>query len=53
MEKTISACGVLCSACPAYMAASKGIAHQKRTAKAWQRIYGLLRSVFGQRLSRP
>ena len=37
----ISVCGVLCSECPAYLGASKGIAHRKRTIEAWQRIYGL------------
>ncbi|HTR22777.1 MAG TPA: DUF3795 domain-containing protein [Terriglobales bacterium] len=39
MRKQISACGVICSDCPAYRAAEKGIAHQKRTAEAWLRIY--------------
>jgi hypothetical protein len=37
----ISACGVLCSVCPAYLGQSKGVAHQTRTAEAWNRIYGL------------
>lgn len=37
----ISACGVLCSECPAYLGAAKGIEHQSRTAEAWHRIYGL------------
>jgi len=37
----ISACGVLCSDCPAYLGKSKGVAHQKRTAAAWRRIYRL------------
>lgn len=37
----MSACGVLCSECPAYLGASKGIAHQERTVEAWERIYGL------------
>lgn len=41
MDSRMSACGVLCSDCPAYLAATKGVAHQKRTAEAWQRIYGL------------
>lgn len=41
MSSMISSCGVICSDCPAYMAASKGAAHQKRTATAWRRIYGL------------
>lgn len=37
----MSACGVLCSECPAYQAAAKGIEHQRRTVEAWRRIYGL------------
>jgi NAD(P)H-nitrite reductase large subunit len=37
----MSACGVLCSECPAYHGAQKGIEHQRRTVEAWQRIYGL------------
>jgi hypothetical protein len=37
----MSACGVLCSKCPAYHAKTKGIAHQKRTVEAWHRIYRL------------
>lgn len=37
----ISACGVMCSACPAYLGHIKGDAHQEQTAEAWQRIYGL------------
>ena len=37
----ISACGVICSACPAYLGATKGIDHQKLTVEAWHRIYGL------------
>lgn len=37
----ISACGVLCSECPAYLGQSKGVAHQQRTVEAWKRIYGL------------
>ena len=43
-EKTISmmsACGVMCSECPAYRAASKGPAYQQQVAEAWHRIYGL------------
>jgi len=36
-----SACGVTCSDCPAYHAAAKGRAHQRRTAEAWRRIYHL------------
>ena len=38
--KIMSACGVLCSDCPAYLGSAKGLAHQKRTAEAWRRIYG-------------
>ena len=41
MARMMSACGVLCSNCPAYQGTSKGVAHQKRTADAWLRIYGL------------
>ena len=37
----MSACGVLCSECPAYHAAEQGRAHQERTVEAWRRIYGL------------
>ena len=37
----MSACGVLCSDCPAYLGAAKGVEHQERVAAAWQRIYGL------------
>ncbi len=37
----MSACGVLCSECGAYLAASKGPAYQKEVADAWHRIYGL------------
>jgi hypothetical protein len=37
----ISACGVICSDCPAFDGAAKGSAHQQRTADAWRRIYGL------------
>lgn len=37
----ISACGVLCSSCPAFGGKAKGIEHQKRTAAAWKRIYRL------------
>ena len=41
----MSACGVLCSECPAYLAAEKGSAHQRRTIEAWHRIYGLNETV--------
>jgi hypothetical protein len=37
----MSACGVLCSDCPAFIAASKGIEYQKQVVEAWHRIYGL------------
>lgn len=37
----MSACGVLCSKCPAYLAESKGLAYQKQVAEAWHRTYGL------------
>ncbi len=43
MTRMMSACGVLCSDCPAYFADAKGVAHQERTASAWQRIYGLMK----------
>ena len=39
MAALMSACGVLCSGCPAYLGEAKGVAHQQRTADAWQRIY--------------
>ncbi len=41
MTKMMSACGVMCSGCPAYHGATKGIGHQRRTVEAWRRIYGL------------
>lgn len=41
MATMISACGVLCSDCPAYLGDEKGVAHQQQTAAAWKRIYGL------------
>ena len=41
MTQTMSACGVLCSSCPAFNASLKGVAHQNRTAAAWRRIYRL------------
>ena len=37
----ISACGVLCSNCPAFESGQKGVAHQKSVVEAWERIYGL------------
>lgn len=41
MDKVMSACGVMCSGCGAYLAASKGPAYQQEVADAWRRIYGL------------
>ena len=41
MGVMMSACGVLCSECPAYHGREKGATHQKKTASAWQKIYGL------------
>ena len=41
MANVMSACGVLCSGCPAFHGKEKGIEHQKRTAAAWKRIYKL------------
>ena len=41
----MSVCGVLCSECPAYLAQTKGVAHQQRTVEAWRRIYGLAETV--------
>ena len=41
MAKMMSACGVVCSDCPAYGAAAKGVAYQQQTVEAWHRIYGL------------
>jgi hypothetical protein len=40
MEKLMSACGVLCSECGAYLAASRGPEYQQQVADAWRRIYG-------------
>ena len=39
MNTGMSACGVMCSGCGAYMAASKGTAYQQEVADAWRRIY--------------
>ena len=39
MTEVMSACGVLCSGCAAFHGKAKGIAHQRRTATAWKRIY--------------
>lgn len=41
MASMMSACGVWCSSCPAYLGDVKGLVHQQRTAAAWKRIYGL------------
>jgi hypothetical protein len=41
MAAMMSACGVLCSDCPAYLGGVKGVAHQAATVAAWKRIYGL------------
>jgi hypothetical protein len=41
----MSACGVLCSKCPAYHAQKKGVVYQKRTVDAWHRIYRLNETV--------
>lgn len=41
MTTMMSACGVLCSACPAYHADSKGAAYRQCTATAWHKIYRL------------
>jgi hypothetical protein len=35
----MSACGVLCSECPAFLGSAKGSEHQRRTVEAWHRIY--------------
>lgn len=44
MPPVMSACGVLCSDCPAYLGCVKGAEHQKQTAEAWRRIYHLSES---------
>lgn len=41
MGGLMSACGVMCSECGAYLAASKDPAYQQEVADAWRRIYGL------------
>ena len=41
MATMMSACGVLCSDCPAYLGDVKGVAHQQCTAAEWKRIYEL------------
>jgi len=35
----MSACGVICSDCAAYLAGSRGPAYQKEASEAWGRIY--------------
>ena len=40
MNKVMSACGVICSDCAAYVAAARGLDYQKEAAEAWSRIYG-------------
>jgi hypothetical protein len=40
MNGVMSACGVMCSECGAYHAASKGQAYQQEVADGWRRIYG-------------
>lgn len=45
MARMMSACGVWCSDCPAYLGDVKGVPHQQRTAAAWKRIYGLNESA--------
>ncbi len=45
MARMMSACGVWCSDCPAYLGGIKGVAHQRRTVAAWKRIYGLNESA--------
>jgi hypothetical protein len=45
MLRIVSACGVLCSRCQAYLGQQKGSAHQKRTAASWNRIYGMKESA--------
>ncbi len=44
-----SACGVLCSQCPAYLATARGPEYQQQTAAAWERIYRL--SVTAEQLA--
>ena len=45
MARIMSACGVMCSDCPAYLGDVKGVAHQQCTVAAWKRIYGLNEST--------
>jgi hypothetical protein len=41
MDEVMSACGVMCSECGAYLAAAKGLEYQQQVADAWRKIYGL------------
>jgi hypothetical protein len=41
MTTMMSACGVICSKCPAYQAKSRGPVWQQQVADAWHEIYGL------------
>jgi hypothetical protein len=45
MARMMSACGVRCSECPAYLGNVRGVGHQQRTEAAWKRIYGLNESA--------
>ncbi len=38
--RVMSACGVLCSECAAYIGRQRGAAYRRRAAAAWRRIYG-------------
>jgi len=44
MDIMMSACGVLCSDCPAYGGDARSAQHRRRTAEAWLRIYGVVES---------
>ncbi len=41
MPAMMSACGVLCSECPAYHGNARGLAYRERIASDWLRIFGL------------
>lgn len=41
MAYMMSACGVVCSDCPAYQGTNRGVTHQKRVARDWARIFDL------------
>ncbi len=41
MSTVMSACGVLCSGCPAFHGKDKGVEQQKIAAEAWKRIFKL------------